>query len=114
MQHSEHLPMSIVVSSVIVALSAATTTRTADSATRSIVTPTGVYQATQSGSASASPMKAAANPNPSTIALRWVHPDAVSVVNTVSAGNHGTFAWLGMNQNSQRMSLVATTDDAGG
>jgi hypothetical protein len=83
-------------------------------ATRSVLTAKGVETVTVTGVDAAVPPKAVVNPNPSTPGLRWVHPDPAAVVMTVSAGNRGTFAWLGETQNSQRVLLAATTDDAGG
>jgi len=49
-------------------------------------------------------------------ALRWVYPNPAAtpwITEFVSAGNFGTFAWLGQNLNGEQLSFVSTTDDAG-
>lgn len=43
--------------------------------------------------------------------LRWTYPSSLWITESVSVGNHGTFAWLGQNTNSQRYSLLGTTDN---
>ena len=56
-----------------------------------------------------------ANPNPSAAGLRWTYaaPAATPwITERVSVGNLGTLAWLGQNQNGERVSLLSTTEDA--
>lgn len=83
-------------------------------ATKSVVTAKGVETVAVNGSQVPVAISAVANPNPSMPGLRWGNADPAAVVFTVSAGNRGTFAWLGESQNSQRVQLAATTDDNGG
>lgn len=58
----------------------------------------------------------ALGPNPSPAGLRWVYPNPGGVpwiTTSASVGAGGSLAWLGQTLNGQRLSLVATTDDAG-
>lgn len=85
-----------------------------ESATTMHVTPAGVFA--QTAIVPDRGHDAQRGPNPSPAGTRWVYanPPAIPwITESTSVGNHGTFAWLGQNLNGQRLSFVATTDDAG-
>ncbi len=73
------------------------------------VTPAGVFFESAKMPGAQAPLGI----NPSPRGLRWTYPQTstFSILNSVSAGNHGTFAWLACNLNNERLSLVSTTDD---
>ena len=59
---------------------------------------------------------AKAFPTATSAQLRWIYPNPVGspwITESTSVGDFGAFAWLGQNLNGERLSLVASTDDAG-
>lgn len=89
---------------------------TVETTTVQYVTPQGVFTKTTTLPQTKGGIFAATfpNPNPSPSSLRWTYPNGVAgpwITQDVSVGNRGTFAWLGQNQNAERVTLVSTTDD---
>jgi hypothetical protein len=104
MSHHHHLIVPLLLSAAAAAQSSRTTME---------VTPQGVFPLTVQGP----PSLLAGNPNPSPSGLRWTYrnlPGLPWITEFVSAGNSGTWAWLGQNLNGQRLSLASTTDNPGG
>ena len=74
--------------------------------TTAVVTPQGVFYQGAFASSAGAPA-----PSPDVVGrLRWTYPQTVSITAHVSAGNHGTMAWLAQDLNNQRYSLLATSE----